>query len=216
MKIIIVGCGRLGSGLAGNLTAKGHAVTVIDIEPEAFAHLNAGFGGNKLTGIGFDKEVLEQAGIRRADAVVACTNSDEANALIGRISRNIYRVPKVISRLYDPRKAELYKTLGIQTISTTSWGIEHATELLSYNQLDNVMSIGNGQVQLLRLEIPELMIGRPVGELAVTAECQVVALSRENKTFIPTMGTAMKKHDVVYLAIMDAYAARLKSMLGLE
>ncbi len=216
MTVIIVGCGRLGSGLAGDLIKKGHKVTVVDSDPNSFSFLGKNFKGKTITGVGFDKELLENAGIHKADAVVACTNSDEANALIGRISRNIYKVPRVISRLYDPRKAELYHTLGIQTISTTSWGITRAVEMLSYNQLDSVLSIGNGQVELLRVEVPALLVGRPVGELSAIGEIHVVAISRENSTFLPTTGTLLKKHDVVYLTIMNTSAGRLKSLLGLE
>jgi trk system potassium uptake protein len=216
MKVIIVGCGRLGSGLAGNLIKDGYDITVIDSNPEAFIRLGKHFKGKTVTGIGFDKDLMEKAGIQKIDAVVACTNSDEANALIGRISRNIYKVPRVISRLYDPRKASLYQSLGIQTINTTAWGIRQATEMLSYNQLDSVQHIGNGQVELLRLEIPALLEGRPVGEISIIGEIQVVALSRDNVTFIPTMGTALKKRDVVFLSIMTTSAGRLKSLLGLE
>ena len=216
MKVIIVGCSRLGSGLAGNLNKLGHDVTVIDSNPEAFTHLGKNFKGKTVVGIGFDKDLIEKAGIHKIDAVIACTNSDEANALIGRISRNIYKVPLVISRLYDPRKAELYHTLGIQTINTTAWGIRRVTEMLSFNQLDRVQSLGNGQVELLRVEIPALLEGRTAGDFSIIGEVQVVALSRDNETFIPTMATSLKKRDVIYLSIMNTSAGRLKSLLGLQ
>jgi trk system potassium uptake protein TrkA len=216
MKVIIIGCGRLGSGLAGHLTRKGHDVTVIDSAPEALAHLGKDFKGKTIVGIGFDKDLIEKAGIRKVDAVIACTNSDEANALIGRISRNIYQVPRVISRLYDPRKAELYRTLGIQTISTTAWGIAQVTEMLSYNQLDSIQSLGSGQVELIRIDVPAMLSGRQIGELAIVGEIQVVALCRQNETTVPTMGTTLKTNDVVYLSVAAASAGRLKSLLGLE
>ena len=216
MKVIIIGCGRLGSGLAGRLTREGHSVTVIDSDPDSLCRLSPTFKGRTVTGVGFDKDVLEKAGVTTADAVVACTNSDEVNALIGRISRNIYKVPRVISRLYDPLKAELYRTLGIQTISTTAWGIAQVTESLSYDQLDSVQSLGNGQVELMRIDIPALMSGRPVGELVVVGEIQVVALSRQNETLVPTLGMALRTHDVVYLSVHNTSIGRLKSILGLQ
>ncbi|MEI6579632.1 MAG: TrkA family potassium uptake protein [Eubacteriales bacterium] len=215
MKVIVVGCGKLGSGLANNLIKKGHTVTIIDTKPEAFELLGTGFMGKTIVGIGFDKDILEKAQIRTADAIVACSKSDEANALIGRISRNIYKVPHVISRLYDPRKAELYRTLGIQTISTTTWGVQRAIEMLSYNQLDSVFSIGDNDVEIVRIETPALLVGKTVNELTAIGEIHVVSISRTNKTFLPTMGTVFQKHDIIHIAVLSTSLKRLKSLLDL-
>lgn len=215
MKVIIVGCGKLGSGLALSLIKKGNKVTVIDSNEEAFELLGKNFEGETILGIGFDKDILEQAQIKKADAIVACSKSDEANALIGRISKNIYKVPRVISRLYDPRKAEIYRSLGIQTISTTTWGIARCTEMLSYNQLDSVFTIGNNNMELVRIETPALLVGKTINELTAIGEIQVVAISRDNKTFMPTMGTVLQKHDVVYISVLTSSVKRLKSLLGL-
>lgn len=215
MKVIIVGCGKLGSGLARNLVKKGHSVTVIDKDPEALELLGKDFTGEKMVGLGFDRDVLEKAQIRRADAIVACSKSDETNALIGRLAQNTYRVPRVISRLYDPRKAEIYKTLGIQTISTTTWGVTRVAEMLSYNQLDSMLTLGSSNVELVRIETPALLVGKTLNELSVIGEIEVVAISRKNKTFLPTLGTVLQKHDVIYLAVMSSSIGRLKSLLGL-
>lgn len=214
MKVIIVGCGKLGSGLAQNLVKKGHKVTVIDSNPEALELLGKDFIGETIVGIGFDKKILEKAQIRSSDAIVACSKSDETNALIGRISRNIYKVPRVISRLYDPRRAEIYRSFGIQTISTTTWGIHQASEMLSYNQLDSISTIGD--MEMIRLETPALLVGRTVNELTVIGEIQVVAIHRGNKTIMPTRGTAFQKHDVIFIAALTASMTRLKTLLGLE
>jgi len=215
MKVIIVGCGKLGSGLAHSLIQKGHRVTVIDNNPEAFELLGKDFKGEMIEGIGFDRDILEKAQIKLADAIVACSKSDESNALIGRIARNVYKVPRVISRLYDPRKAELYRSLGIQTISTTTWGIQRTIEMLSYDQFDSVLTLGNNNVEVIRIETPALLVGRTVNELTVLGEIQVVAISRENKTFLPTMGTGLQKHDVIYISVVLTSVKRLKSLLGM-
>ncbi len=215
MKAIIVGCGKLGSGLAQNLIRKGHQVTVIDTNPEAFQLLGSDFKGETIVGIGFDRDILEKAKIRLADAIVACSKSDETNALIGRIARNVYKVPHVISRLYDPRKAEIYRSLGIQTISTTTWGVQRTMEMLSYDSLDSILTIGDSNVELVRVETPALLVGRTVNELTVLGEIRVIAISRNNKTFLPTMGTPLQKHDIIYIAVLTASAKRLKSLLGL-
>jgi len=216
MNAIIVGCGKLGSGLALNLIQKGYSVTVIDENPETFELLGKDFIGQKVVGLGFDRGILEKAKIRSADALIACCKSDVTNALIGRISRNIYKVPHVISRIYDPRKAQIYHTLGIQTISATTWGIKRVTEMLSYSQLDSVTTIGDDNVEIVRIDTPALLINKTVTELSAIGEIHVVAISRDNKTFLPTLGTAFQKNDVIYIAVVSTSIKRLKSILGLS
>lgn len=215
MKIIVVGLGRMGMGLARSLAKKGHQVTAVDANPEVFKKLDDSFAGRQIVGVGFDRGVLEQAHVGEVDAVVSCTNSDEANVLIARIAKNIYRVPRVIARLYDATKADLYRRLGIQTLATTSWGIERATELLSYHSLDSVYDIGDGSVRLVRVDVPPLLIGRTVHELTSADEVQVVCISRSNRTFIPVGGTRFEADDFIYIALSASAAPKLKSMLGL-
>lgn len=215
MKVIVVGCGKMGSGLALELVKKGHTVTVVGNSTDEFTLLGKGFKGETIVGVAFDKQILEQAGIERADAIVACTKSDETNALIGRIARNNYRVPRVISRLYDPRKAEIYRTLGIQTISATEWGVKHAIELLSYDQLDVVAGLGNGGVDVVRVEVAELLVGKKIVDITAAGEFSVCALSRQNQTFIPTLGTVLQKGDVVYCNVLVSSVKQFKHVLGL-
>jgi len=216
MKVIVVGLGRMGVGLTLNLEKKGHQVTVIDMNPEVFDLLGPNFKGNKIVGIGFDRDVLNQAKISQIDAIVSCTSSDEVNAVIARMAKNIYRVPRVIARLYDSRKASLYHRLGIQTINTTAWGIERATEYLTYNQLDSVYEIGNGNVNMVRIEVPALMVGYTVNNLSVLGEIQVISINRNSKTFIPTAGTIFEAEDILYIAVNISATDKLKSMLDLS
>ncbi len=216
MKVIIVGCGKFGSGLALNLSRKGNTVTVIDNNPETFDLLGKNFKGHTITGVGFDREILEKAKINNTDAIIACSKSDEVNALIGRIARNIYKVPRVISRLYDPRQAEIYRTLGIQTISTTTWGVLRATEMLSYGQLDTVLTLGDNDVEIVRIETPELLVGKTINDVTALGEIHVVAISRKNKTLLPTLGTTFQKHDIIYISVISSSKKRLKSLLALD
>jgi trk system potassium uptake protein TrkA len=198
------------------MVKKGHKDTVIDSNPEAFEGLGPHFKGSKVVGIGFDKEVLDKAKIDKVDAVVSCTASDEANAVIARIARNIYQVPRVVARLYDARKAEIYHRIGIQTISTTTWGIERATEFITHNHLDSVYEMGNGSVNMLRIEVPALLVGHQVKEISALGEIQVTSISRGTRTFIPTLGTVMESEDILYLTVMGSATGKLKSMLGLN
>lgn len=215
MKVIVVGLGRMGTGLALSLVKKGHQVTTIDSNPEAFNKLGEKFTGNKIIGFGFDKDVLSKAHIDKVDAVVSCTGSDEINAVIARIAKNVYRVPRVIARLYDSKKADIYHRLGIQTISTTTWGIERAIEVITYSHLDSVYEMGNGNVNLVRIEVPSLLVGRTVNEITFIGEIHVVSISRFNKTFLPTAGTILEAEDVLYISLIASATDKLKKMFGL-
>jgi trk system potassium uptake protein TrkA len=216
MKTIIVGCGRMGSGLAKRLESQGIEVTIIDTNSDAFLQLGPDFRGKKIVGIGFDQDVMNQAKIGMVDSVVACTNNDETNALIARIAQNIYRVPKVIARLYDAHKAEIYHSLGIQTISTTAWGIDRAAEILNYSELDSLLTLGDGQVNIIRYETPILLEGRSINDVSMLGEVRVVAMKRGSETMIPSLSTQLKAGDVLYIAVLAAAKNHLLSLLGLE
>jgi len=143
MNIIIIGCGRMGTGLAQILNLRGHGVTVVDKEESAFTTLGPAFKGRTVTGIGFDRATLLAAGIQRADGLASVMNSDEANIVAARVARELFRVPRVVARVVDPRKAEIYQRLGLQTISTTVWAVNRVANLLSYTDLDVIFDLSS-------------------------------------------------------------------------
>jgi trk system potassium uptake protein len=215
MKILIVGCGRVGAGLARTLTARGHNVTIGDKDPLAFEVLGSNFKGQKVIGVGFDRDVLIKMGIERADGLAAVTPNDEVNAVTARIAKDIFHVPRVVARLYDIRQAEIYKRLGIQTIAPTEWGIRRIAYLLLYLPLETVFGIGSGDVELLEADVPHLMVGKTVRDLTVTGEIHVVSITRANKTFLPTLGTIFRENDLLHLAVLTSSATRLREILDL-
>lgn len=214
MRIIIIGCGRLGAGLAETLGQRGHGVTVVDLDPAAFERLGPSFRGETVAGGGFDRDVLLMAGIERADGLAAVTSSDEVNVVAARLARLVFRVPRVVARLFDPRKAEVYRRLGLPTISHVTWGINRIVELLCYSRLDTIKSLGSGEVDIVEAEIPHLLVGRTVNDLTVPGEIHVVAVTRRGKTFLPTLGTEFHEGDMVHLALLAESAERLKAILG--
>jgi trk system potassium uptake protein TrkA len=214
MKIIIIGCGRMGSGLARTMSLRGHAVTVVDRDPAAFERLGVAFKGQTVAGVGFDREVLLKAGIDRADGLAALTESDEANVVAARLASQVFHIPRVVARLYDPRKAEIYRRLGLRTIAPVAWGITQAADLLSFSQLEPVANLG-GDVEIVEVEVPPLLVGRTVNELMMPGEIHVVAISRGGKAFLPTLGTLFRDGDMVHVAVLSSSADRLTALLGL-
>ena len=214
MKFLIIGCGRVGAGLAAVLLTGGHNVSIVDRDPSAFEKLGGKFKGETIAGIGFDREVLLKAGIERADGLAAVTASDEANVVAARIARDIFRVPRVVARLYDIRQAEIYKRLGLQTIAPTGWGIHRIADLLIYSPLDTVFSIGRGDVELVDAEVPSLLVGKTVRDLTVIGEIHIVAITRGNKTLLPTLGTIFQEGDLLHLAVLATSTNRLVELVG--
>ena len=131
--VIVVGCGRVGSGLAISLSAEGHSVAVIDKSPSAFRRLKD-WDGPCIVGSGFDRDDLEKAGALDADALAAVTSGDNTNILTVRIARETYKIPNVVARIYDPRRAEIYQRLGIPTVATVTWTIDQVRRRLLPDQ----------------------------------------------------------------------------------
>lgn len=216
MKIIVMGCGRVGSQVSLLLDNMGHKVTVIDHrDTDALLRLGPGFKGRVINGLGFDENILQTAGIKEADAFIAASSSDNANILGARIAKNIYKVPRVVARLFDPRRAEIYQRLGLKTISTTTMGAERIYELVTHSDLDVVHNFGHGEVSLIAIEVPYSLARRTVRDLSIQGEFSVVSITRDGKAFLPSAGTEFREGDILHLAVQTASLERLQDLLGL-
>ena len=215
MKIIVMGCGRVGAQVSLLMEQDGHEVTVIDSDASALEILGPKFKGRKITGVGFDHRVLVEAGIYNADAFAATSSSDNVNIVSARIARNVFRVPRVIARLYDPRRAEIYQRLGVLTISSTSLGAERIRELITHADLEPVISFGKGEVNLIRLEASPHLVGRAIKLLEVPGEIKVVCVVRQGEALIPFLGTELQVGDTIHLVVLASAMDRLSDMLGL-
>jgi trk system potassium uptake protein len=204
MKMIIVGCGRLGCDLSLALIQEGHSVSVVDIDESAFEKLGSRFSGQRIAGVGFDQDILIKAGVERADGLAAVTASDNANIITGRIAKNIYRVPQVVARLYEPRRAEVYRRLGLQTISSTTWGANRIMQLLTRSRLDPVLELGSGEVSLVEIEIGPKLDGRKVQDLTISTEIKVMAITRNGRAFIPSASNYFILGDRVHVAVLQS------------
>ncbi|CAG0937518.1 Trk system potassium uptake protein TrkA [Thermoflexales bacterium] len=215
MRVIIMGCGRVGEQLAVLMSEEGHDIAVIDYEAHALARLGPNFKGRRVRGVGFDRDVLLRAGIEEADGFAAMSSSDNANVVAARIARTIFRVPHVVARLFEPERAEVYQRLGLVTISSTTWGAERTRELLTHAELDAVRSFGTGEVQLLEIEIPERLVGHTVRDLLVPGEVAVITITRGGRALLPMSGTIFRADDVVHLAVSSDAMGRVERLLGI-
>jgi trk system potassium uptake protein len=215
MRVVIMGCGHIGEEVCRLLVKEGHQVTVIDVDSKNLDRLGPDFKGEKIRGVGFDRDILIQAGIEIADAFVAASSSDNANIISARIARNIFHVPRVVARLYDPRRAEIYRRLGLITISMTDWGAQRVNELLSHTNLEPMFYFGRGEVSLIAIEVPSHLVGRQVNHVTVPGEISVVAITRQGEAMMTTLGTEFYEEDLVYFVVQASAMGRLEALLGL-
>ena len=216
MKVIIMGCGRIGAQVSRLMADEGHQVVVIDKNVEALERLGPAFKGRKVLGVGFDRDVLLDAGIQDADGFAATSASDNANILAARIARLVFHVPQVVARLNDPRRADIYERLGLQTISSTELGAERIREMLSHAELDPTRTFGGAEVLMFSLPTPARMVGVMIKHLNIPGEILVLALTRQGKAFIPLSGTDLRAGDVIHLVVLATSLERFKQIFGLE
>jgi len=216
MRIIIMGCGRVGSALAVQLTAEGHDVRVIDRNPKSHRLLAAHFTGQFHIGNGYNRAVLSTAGIEQADAFIAVTSGDNSNIVAARTARETYRVPIVIARIYDPRRADIYRELGIPTVASVRWTVYQIHQMLLHRHLSPELTFGNGETLLVRSQLPAYLTGRKLSEFEVDGEIRVVELTRGGRSLLPTDGAMAEPDDLVTFAVAATALGRLRGFLDKE
>lgn len=214
MNIVIGGCGRVGRYLARTLENSGHNISIIDKNPANFDELWTGYKGKKVIGIVFDRDVLENAGIKEADVYVAVTSGDNSNIVSARIAKEYYKVPIVFARIYDPRRAEIYKNFGVSTIATVTWASTRLASLILNHELHSEYVFGSGEVEMVEVTLPLRLENKLVKDLEITGEIKVSAIFRENNVFIPNPGTIFNKDDVLYITVSHDSISKLRNMLG--
>lgn len=199
MNIMIVGCGRVGIELALALH-QDHSVSVVDRNAHAFDRLGQHFTGRTIQGHGMDRTALERAGIETAQALAAVTSSDNVNAIVASVARDIYHVRRVVARLYNPRRAAVYEKLNLQTISSSSWGAHRIEQLLVHPGMQSVASAGNGEVQIYELTVPVEWSGRKISELVPLEHAIPVTMARNGKGVLPRLESVLQLHDILQVS----------------
>lgn len=210
--VVVVGCGRVGSGLAVSLSAQGHSVAILDKSARAFRRLK-GWDGPCIVGSGFDRDDLEKAGALHADALAAVTSGDNTNILTARIARETYNIPNVVARIYDPRRAEVYQRLGIPTVATVTWTIDQVRRRLVPNEDVGDWSDPSGRLTLVDRTLPDAWAGRSLCELEEPGRLQIVAVTRAGVPRLDARDLVGQEGDVLHLAVLDEAAHDLRAAL---
>ena len=214
---MIVGCGRVGSTLALSLISSGHSVAVVDRKSDAFFRLRDNFAGQTITGIGFDRDVLEQAGIKKASAVAAVTNGDNSNILVARVARESFGIENVVARISDPKRAEIYERLGIATVATVKWTSDRILRRILPDLPAVEWTDPSSSVVLIERTLPDSLVGEKVLELEIKG-ARISALRRLSAAVIPDLKTLVQQGDIAYFTVekdsinsLDEFLKRGKS-----
>jgi trk system potassium uptake protein TrkA len=203
--VVVVGCGRVGSELAGTLEKDGHTVAIVDKNPSAFRRLPRGFGGRTVVGFGFDRDHLMEAGIDRAGALAAVTNGDNSNILTARIARENFGIERVVARIYDPRRAAIYQRLGIPTVATVTWATDQVLRRLLPEEERSDWVDPSGKVSVVTRELPLPWAGKKLSALNEPGKFWLTAVTRLGEAKIVATNAVGQESDVLtFMVAADA------------
>ncbi|MEU7852826.1 TrkA family potassium uptake protein [Nonomuraea sp. NPDC049141] len=215
MHIVIMGCGRVGSTLAHILEDNGHTVAIIDRDPQAFRRLRAGFRGRRVTGVGFDRDVLTEAGIESAAAYVAVSSGDNSNIISARAARETFGVDNVVARIYDPRRAEVYQRLGIPTVATVRWTADQILRRILPEGAEPLWRDPTGTVILAEVATHPGWIGTRVVDLEARARTRAAYLNRMGEALVIAEDTVIQEGDVLHVVAAENDMERINKVLAL-
>jgi trk system potassium uptake protein len=212
--IVIMGCGRVGSTLAHILEDRDNSIAIIDRDPDAFRRLRSSFKGERVTGIGFDRAVLIQAGIERADAFAAVSSGDNSNIIAARVARETFGVLRVAARIYDPRRAEVYERLGIPTAATVRWTADQMLRKLLPEGTEPLWRDPTGKIVLAEVAFSPDWIGEHVKAAEAAAMTRIVFIDRLGQAFVPETGTVLQEGDVIHVVARESELDRIAAAFG--
>ncbi|MDQ1723596.1 MAG: trk/ktr system potassium uptake protein [Frankiaceae bacterium] len=201
MHVVIMGCGRVGSALAHSLEEAGHSVAVIDRDATAFRRLGPEFAGQQVTGVGFDRDTLIEAGTERAIAFAAVSSGDNSNILAARVARESFGVENVVARIYDPKRAEVYQKLGIPTVRTVRWTVDQMLRRLSPGGAETEWRDPTGQVVLAEVHVDISWVGQRITAMEAASGVRVALLSRMGDALLPHKDTVFQQDDLLHVTV---------------
>ncbi|MFA4991373.1 MAG: TrkA family potassium uptake protein [Candidatus Omnitrophota bacterium] len=214
MYVVIVGCGRVGSELAKLLSQEDHNVVVVDKEQKSFARLGQTFNGVTLTGNGFDVELLKEAGLDKADAFCAVTNGDNTNIMAAQVAKKMFKVPKVIARIYDPERAHIYHKLGLDVISGTLLFAAMIRDKIIESHFTSYL-IESGDLGVIEINVAEKFAGKTVSELNVPGDFLIATVLKNKGVVIPGPDTKLDKNDILMGVVKTTSLKKVRDFFGL-
>jgi trk system potassium uptake protein TrkA len=214
LHVVIMGCGRVGSTIAHSLEARGYTIAVIDRNPDAFRRLGSDFGGLTVTGFGFGRDVLIAAGIERADAFAAVSSGDNSNIIAARLASETFGVDRVVARIYDPKRAEVYERLGIPTVATVRWTADRMLRHLVPDNIVEVWRDPTSTVSIIEVPVHRDWIGHPVRALEEAAGARVAYLMRFGLGTLPTPSMLLQDGDQVFMLSTDDMVQSVTKITG--
>jgi trk system potassium uptake protein len=212
--IVIMGCGRVGSTLAHILEDQGHSVSVIDQDADAFRKLRSGFKGRKITGFGFDRDVLIEAGIEQADAFAAVSSGDNSNIISARVVRESFGIQRVAARIYDPRRAEVYQRLGIPTVATVRWTADQMLRTLLPDGAEPLWRDPTGKIVLAEVAYSEDWLGEKIKSLEQLTGVRIAFIARLGRAALPDPGTVLQEGDLIHVIAEESDLERITAALA--
>jgi trk system potassium uptake protein TrkA len=210
--IVIMGCGRVGSGLARALAKMGHSVAVIDSDPAAFRRLGPDFRGQQIRGMGFDRDTLLEANIREAQAFAAVSSGDNSNIIAARVAREQFGVATVVARIYDPKRAQVYERLGIPTVATVPWTTDRLMRAVIPDGLISEWRDPSGTVVIVNLPFHRAWIGRTLRSLEEALGVRAAFVVRFGNGLLPTVDTVIQEGDLVYAAALSHHTTEVAAL----
>ena len=214
MRVVVMGCGRAGASLADALSRIGHEVAVIDRDPTAFHRLSPEFTGQKVLGMGFDRETLLRAGIENAEAFAAVSSGDNSNIISARVAREMFGVQRVVARIYDAKRAAVYERLGIPTVATVPWTTDRLLDALTGETETGTWRDPTGTVSVTAAELHESWVGHRLTGLEQATGARVAFLIRLGTGLLPDPKTVIQAGDRVYLAAVPERAEQALAIAG--
>jgi trk system potassium uptake protein TrkA len=212
--VVIMGCGRVGSSIAHDIDESGHAVVVIDQDPDSFRKLGSGFGGTTITGVGFDRDTLIEAGIERADAFAAVSSGDNSNIVSARVARETFGVPRVVARIYDPRRAEIYQRLGIPTVATVRWSAHQVLRQLLPGGVHEDYRDPSGHIVLAQMHVNPAWVGLGLRRLEQENSVRVAFVTRLGEGILPRSDSVLQDGDLLHVLVPESDAGRAERSLA--
>jgi trk system potassium uptake protein TrkA len=207
-----MGCGRVGSTLARSLEDRDHTVAVIDSNPDAFRRLGPSFNGTKVTGIGFDQDVLDRAGIEKAGAFAAVSSGDNSNIIAARVARETFGIQQVVARIYDPGRAEVYQRLGITTVATVKWTADQVLRRILPAGAEPDFRDPSGTIRLDQLRASEAWVGQRTVDFQLQSGSRIAWIDRLGEGMLPTRESVIQEGDVLHLVMREENASRVYSV----